>query len=124
MVTALMLCPMEQPIVTLLCDNDIYLNLAVSYGADVPCTATATRIENDIVAIHSNSSSSLSLQGNRRVGRRILCGAFYIVGVRDGNLRSLTDEEVTKYSLRYREPEVFTHDELIEAWADSLQDGL
>lgn len=35
-------------------------------------------------------------------------------------LRSLTDNEITRYMSQFWEPELFTEDEIIESWFDEL----
>lgn len=120
MVTALMIKPGERPRVTHLCDNAKFLNMAVSIDTLVPCSAQAFRLKKDIAIIHACEGASLSLEGNRRAKNRIILGTFYVVAVKGGNLRSLTDAEITKYMSRFWEPELFTDDEIAEAWFDEL----
>ena len=120
MVTALMVKPNEHPCITQLCDDGKFLDLAVSLGTDMMCSARAMQLEKGVVILHACEGASLSLPGNRRVKRRIIPGIFYIVGVEKGKLRSLTDVEVAKYTSRYWEPEVFTQDEIIDSWFDDL----
>ena len=117
MVTALMIKPLEHPVIAQLCDNRTYLDHAVRIGSDTECSATASHITMEIAVIYAQD---ISLQANRKIGKRLLCGAFYIVGVNTGKLRSLTDEEVVTYTLLFWEPEFFTEDEVIEAWVDNL----
>lgn len=120
MVTALMVKPGEHPAITQLCDNRDYLNHAVSIGEDLVFTATATRLEKGIAIIHNSECASALVPSNRIVGKRILAGTFYIVRVKDGSLRSLTDADIVKYTLRFWEPEIFTEDEILENLFDSM----
>lgn len=120
MVTALMIRPMEHPRITQLCDNRDYLDHAVSEGTDMLCNASVLSVEKDIAAIYAQENLALSLHANRKISKRILCGTVYIVGVAGGKLRSLTDDEITKYSLRFWEPEVFSQDEIVDSWFDGL----
>ena len=120
MVTALMVKPDEHPLVTHICDNTEFLNMAVSVDAIVPCFAQAIRLEKDIAIIYACEGTSLSLEGNRRIKNRIILGIFYVVAVKDGKLRSLTDNEITRYMSKFWEPELFTEDEIIESWFDEL----
>ena len=65
--------------------------------------------------------AALSLEGNRRVKGHIILGTFYVVAVKDGRLRSLTDSEITKYMSQFWEPELFTEDEVTESWFYELE---
>ena len=116
MVTALMVSPGKHPCITQLCDNRDYLNRAVGIDSDLLHTATALRIEDGIAAIHSDDCA-LSIQPpNRRVGNRIIAGTFYIVGVKNGKLKSLTDDDITRFTLQYWEPEIYSEDDVFDSW--------
>ena len=110
----------EHPNVTHLCDNAEFLNMAVSIDTLIPCSAQALQLKKDIAIIRTCEGTSLSLDGNRRVKGHIILGTFYVVAVKDGRLRSLTDNEITRYMSQFWEPELFTEDEIIESWFDEL----
>ena len=58
----------------------------------------------------------LSLPGNRKLGRDILAGVFYVVGdSKSGGLRSLTDSEIEYWSKVFEEPEYYTDSEVMES---------
>ena len=99
-----------------LCDDTEYLNHCVSPDSCLIYTAGVLKLENNIAAIYCRNGHIFSLPGNRRVGDHIICGTFYIVRVKDGKLRSLTDTDVVKYSIEYWAPESFTDDEIIDSW--------
>lgn len=120
MVTALMVKPGEQPCITQICDDRDFLNCAVSIGANAMCTATAITVERDIVAIYAWEGVFAGLHGNRRIGKRIISGTFYIVREMDGDLYPLTEADVAKYSYRFRKAKQFTDDEVIDSWFDGL----
>ena len=120
MVTALMVSPGGHPEVTQLVDDRKYLDCAVSRDTDYPLTAAVLQVEPGIVAIHSYEGSVCGTAPNRQIGKRIVDGTFYIVGVNAGKLRSLTDEEVVTYTFLFWEPEFFAEDEVIEAWVENL----
>ena len=120
MVTALMVKTGERPNVTHLCDNAEFLNMAVSIDTLIPCSAQALQLKKDIAIIRACEGTSLSLDGNRRVKGHIILGTFYVVAIKDGRLRSLTDNEITRYMSQFWEPELFTEDEIIESWFDKL----
>lgn len=120
MITALMIRPAEYPQITMLCDNPDYLDRAVSIDSDLPCTASVLRVSKGVVAIFATGAGSLNLKGNRKVGKRIITGTFYIVGVNKGKLCSLTDEDIAKYTAKFWETEIYTEDEITESWFDGL----
>ena len=120
MVTALMVKPGKQPCVTQIRDDRDFLNCAVSIGANAMCTAAAISVERGIVAIHAWEGVCAGLCGNRKVGKRILAGTFYIVREMDGVLYSLTDDEIARFSYRFRNVRQFTDYEVINSWFDGL----
>ena len=120
MVTAIMVKPGEHPCITRLCDTTDYLNCAVSIDLDFFCTASAFQLEKDIAVIRIEEDVSFLLTANRRIHDKLICGTFYIVGVTNGKLRSLTDREITKYTVRFWMPESFTDDEVTNAWLTSV----
>ena len=124
MVTALIIRPNQHPQITQLCDSRTFLNLSVSLDTDFMCSATATHLEKDIAIIHAQEGVLLSLPGNRRVNDHIIAGTFYVVGVKDGKLRSLTDAEIIKYTSQFWESEIFTDDEVFDSYFDSIIDPL
>lgn len=120
MVTALMVKPGEQPCVTQIRDDRDFLNCAVSIGANAVCTAAAISVERGIVAIYAWEGVFAGLCGNRKVGKRILAGTFYIVREIDGDLYSLTDADIARLSYRFRNARRFADDEVIDSWFDGL----
>jgi hypothetical protein len=120
MVTALMVKPGEQPCVTQIHDDSDFLNCAVSIDANTMCTAAAITVERGIIAIYAWEGVFAGLHGNRKIGKRIIPGTFYIVSEMDGDLYSLTEADVEKYSHRFRIAKQFTDDEVINSWFDGL----
>ena len=120
MITALMVKPGEQPCVTQILDDRDFLNCAVSYGAVMPCTAAAVSVERGIVAIYAWEGVTAGLPGNRKVGKRILAGTFYIVKENRGDLVSLTPGDIARLSFRFRKIKKYTDDEVIDSWFDGL----
>lgn len=120
-VIALKVSPGKRPVITHLCDDGEYLDLAVSVDDCVPLHCAETRpIKSSVVAVCAEQSYALDLEANRRVGKRILSGTFYIVGVKNGKLRSLHKDEIVRYTLKFWEPEVFSQDDVIESWFDEF----
>lgn len=120
MVTALMFRPGETPQLVQLLDDGSYLDSAVSIGSELRCTARALRVAKGVAAIYAEEGLTFDLIPNRKVGKRIIPGTFYIVGETDGNLRPLTLEEIAKYATRYWDPETYTEEETIDSWFDGL----
>ena len=120
-VIALKVSPGKRPVITHLCDDGEYLDLAVSVDDWVPLhCAEARPIKGGVVAICAEQSYALDLEANRRVGKCILSGTFYIVGHKNGKLRSLRKDEIVKYTSKYWEPELFTADEVVDSWFDGV----
>lgn len=115
MVTALKIEPNQSPYPCQICDDGEYLNHIVSPPSYLIYTAAALKLEDNIAAIYCRNGYLFSLPVNRRVEDRIICGVFYIVRVKDGNLQSLTDSDVVKYSLEYWASESYTEDEIIDS---------
>ena len=119
MVTALMVKPGEHPCPTQLCDNRDYLDRAVSADMEVVCSAAVMRLTDGIAIIYNDEALMMGT-ANRRVGERIFSGVFYVVGLADGRLVSLTDAQIAQYMVRFWETEIYTTDEVVDAWIDSL----
>ena len=63
-----------------------------------------------------NEEGKLSgMQGNRRIGKDIIAGSFFIVGEDGDEFRSLTDEEVKESLKRFAEPEEISQEEVENA---------
>lgn len=120
MVTALMIRPGERPCVTQILDDGNFLNCAVSLGADFLCTAATVSVERGIVAIYAWEGVMAGLPGNRKVGKRILAGTFYIVREIDGDLYSLEEDDIARLSFQFRKTREYTDDEVIDSWFDGL----
>ena len=124
MVTALIVPPNQHPQITQLCDDRIFLDLSVSRGTDFMCSAVAISLEKGIAIIYAQDGALLCLPGNRRVGNRIIAGTFYVVGVKGGILRSLSDAEIIKYTSQFWESEIFADNEVFDSYFDNIIDPL
>ena len=116
MVTALKIAPQEHPCLVKLCDDRRYLDYAVSEGSDLLLKASALKVEDGIAAIYAFESNLILLPGNRKIGKRIIAGTFYIVGVKDGKLKSLSEEEIIRFTIKYWHPEIYENDEVFDSW--------
>lgn len=120
MVTALMVKPGEKPCVVSLLEDGDYLNAVVSIGATLMCTAAVLPIEKNVAAIYAWEGVMAGLKGNRKVGKRIIAGTFYVVRIMDGELLHLTKEDVARFSYRFREIRDYGDQEVMDSWFDDL----
>ena len=116
MVTALMVPPIGQPSIVQLVDNRNFLNLAVSADTDYRLTATALKIEDGIVALHSDEGMLMMVPPNRQIGSKIIAGTFYVVAHHNGKLRSLTDAEIVKFTSRFWDAKFHTDEDVFDSW--------
>ena len=109
-IRALMVEPMASPkLVTLQNDLDS-LQKAVSIGAPDQGLIEFVHLEDNVSVLCNEVGKLIGLAPNRRLGDDILCGVFYVVAEDDeGELVSLTPEQVEKYS------EFFGHLDVIRA---------
>lgn len=120
MITALMVKPGEIPHVAQIHTDRLSLDNAVSAGADFPCSAALLPVAKGIVALYAYEGVRAGLPGNRKVGKRILAGTFYIVREADGELLPLTVADIAKYSYRFRNARKYSDDEVIDSWYDGI----
>ena len=120
MVTALMVKPGEKPCVVPLVDDSCFLNAMVSVGSTLMCSAAVLPIEKNVVAIYAWDGVMAGLKGNRKVGKRIIAGTFYVVRIVDGQLVSLSEDEISKYSHRFRKIQEYSDTEVMDSWFDDL----
>lgn len=109
-IRVLMVEPMASPkLVTLQNDLDS-LQKAVSIGASYQGLIELVPFEDNVLILCNEEGKLNGLSPNRRFGHDILCGVFYVVAEDDeGELISLTSEQVEKYS------EFFGHIDIIQA---------
>ena len=72
-------------------------------------------LDNNTVLVCNEEGKLMNLQANRRVGRDVIAGTFFIAGD-DGSedLVSLTDEQVNEYKERFHELEEIEQQEVFE----------
>ena len=56
-----------------------------------------------------------ALPANRRLASDVLVGNFFVIGIKNADFRSLTDEETEKYLKRFAEPEEIEEGEVEQA---------
>ena len=54
----------------------------------------------------------LNLNGNRKVGKTIIAGTFFVVGVKNGVIASLTKENQDKYYKGFEKIEIYSDSEV------------
>ena len=116
MVRALIVPPDGHPTITQLVDDGNFLNRVVSVDTDYHLTAAALEIEEGIIAIYSEEGTLMATPPNRQIGTRIIAGTFYIVGIHKGNLRSLTDQEIVRFTVRFWDKEYHADDDVFDSW--------
>ena len=108
-ITVLMVEPRKAPVVTTLTNDLDSLQKAVSIGTDYQGLIELIGIEEGVLLLCNEEGKLIGLEGNRRIGRDIITGVFYVVGVNDeGDLASLPQEKIQQYMERFREPEYYT----------------
>ena len=115
-IKVLMVEPGKHPIETEL-DNDLdSLQKAVSIGTDYQGLIELIPVEpvESGVLILANEEGKLNgMEGNRKFGYDILCGVFYVCSEDDeGNLASLSAENMAKYKSRFWHPEFYTDEDV------------
>ena len=103
----LMIEPMKEPHVA-----DIENDLKSMQDA-VGGLIEVINLEDDIVMVDNEEGKLIGLEGNRRVGRDIIAGTFFLCGSNDeGEFVSLTEEQIDKYTNRFNEPEHYTSEQV------------
>ncbi len=100
-------------------------NRAVSIGANEICKACSKKLENSIYILYNPYSCYYDLPANRKVGKEIIVGVFYVIGVdADCHPRSLTNKEIEKYMSLFWELETYSDSDIIENNLDMVYDSL
>lgn len=72
-------------------------------------------MERDVCMIYSSNPLLADYPGNRRVGDQIVSGTFYLVGLdKDIHIASISDEKLSKYLVKFWEPEIYSYDEVVD----------
>ncbi len=112
-IKVLMVKPLKEPkVVTLKTDLDS-LQRAVSIGADYQGLIEIIPLGDGTCVLCNEEGKLIGLDGNRRIGNDIIAGVFYVVGENDeGELISLTDQQLEFYEKRFFFPEYYTKDDI------------
>lgn len=113
--TVLMVEPGKHPKVTKIKDDLDSLQKAVSIGADYQGLIEFVSLGNGDCIMCNEEGKLIGLDGNRRLGNDILVGVIYIMSENeDGELLSLTDAKIKRYTELFWEPEAFDRAEIEE----------
>ena len=111
--TVLMVEPGKHPKATKLKDDLDSLQKAVSIGADYQGLIEFVSLGNGDCIMCNEEGKLIGLKGNRRLGNDILVGVFYIMSEsEDGELLSLAEQKIKRYTNLFWEPEFFDRAEI------------
>lgn len=112
-IKALMVESNKHPCVVTL-NNDLdSLQKAVSIGAPEQGLIEFVYLEDNVSILCNEEGKLIGLEPNRRLGKDILCGVFYVVAEDDeGDLISLTKAQQEHYSEMFWTPDVIGKDEI------------
>ena len=97
------------------------INTIVSTSNYYTCDAELLTVEDGVGILRNEEGSLLNLKGNRRIENEIIAGTFIVVGIdENGNFKSLTDEQVSRYSDRFKEIEEYIDEDVNEAYCYEL----
>ena len=89
------------------------LQKAVSVGADYTGLIEILYVNERICILCNEEGKLIGLEPNRRIRNDILCGVFYVTGQdREGNLTSLTDDEIETFKSVFGVIEDISQDEV------------
>ncbi|MBQ3134808.1 MAG: DUF3846 domain-containing protein [Oscillospiraceae bacterium] len=108
-ITVLMVEPHKHPTITTIANDLDALQKAVSIGADYQGLIEIIGIEDGVCLVCNEEGKLIGLEGNRKIGKDIITGVFYVVGEDGhGNLTSLPKDKRESYQKRFWEPEHYT----------------
>ena len=112
-IRALMILPHRRPVETRIIDTDKFWQRVISRNGEPSRVEVTYPFDDDAVLIGNEDAKHLGMEGNRRMYSSIYAGPMFIVNDDvNGNYYDLTDEQVTKYSKRFAEPEDISQEEV------------
>ena len=112
-INVLMVKPNERPRMVELGNDLDSLQKAVSIGADYQGFIELVYLEDNVSILCNEEGKLIGLEPNRRLGKDILCGVFYVVAEdKEGNLASLTAAQQNKYAKQFWNPDVIAVEEI------------
>ena len=101
-ITVLMVEPGKHPAVATLKNELDSLQKAVSIGAAAQGLIELITIGDGVCVLCNEEGKLIGLEGNRRIGRDIITGVFYVVGEDGkGDLASLPEAKIEEYKERF-----------------------
>lgn len=104
------------------------LKYLVNPNLSFMANAEAMMLEKDVALVYNNEGALLGLKGNRKIGSTIIAGTFFIVGIKCGEIASLTKDNLEKYSKRFEKIETYSDSEVSASywdyWTNKLNDTL
>ena len=115
-ITVLMVEPGKAPKVTTLVNELDDLQKAVSIGAPSQGLIEIVDLEEDVCLLLNEEGKLIGLEPNRRLGKDVLVGTFYVTGQdRCGNLTTLSEVKMQKYAKLFEKPcEGITDEDVLE----------
>ena len=118
-ITALMLAPGLQPMVTELYRDLNFIQKAVSIGAEALCSVGEIPLGR-VTVLYGEEAAIYCAPGNRRVGDKCIAGHFYIVGCEDGVLTPLSKEDIEFYRDIFWEPEEIDGSDAVDSYFEAI----
>lgn len=85
-------------------------------------TAELLVLEKSVGILRNEEGALLSLKGNRKVYDEIIAGTFFIVGInKEGNITSLSEENLKKYQRLFWQIEDYSDDEVSKSYWDKFE---
>lgn len=112
-IKVLKIAPGVHPEVVTLRNDLTSLQDALSIGAEYRGLIEIINLDPDTCLIANEEGKLIGLTPNRRIGKDILCGVFYIAGQdKRGNLTSITDSALQRYSALFHNIEKIPAEEV------------
>ena len=116
-IRVLMVEPLMPPKEVYLLNYIKVFDTIVSKSHYYTCDAELLIVEDGVGILRNEEGPLLNLKGNRRIKNEIIAGTFIVVGIdKNGNFKSLTDEQVSRYSDRFKETEEYSDEEVNETY--------
>lgn len=119
-IKAVMVKPNETPKTTNLKLSIDAFNKAVSVDTGYDCLARCKKLEKGVYLLYADESNALFFTPNRRIGKDIITGVFYVIAEKDGIPTSLSEHQIEKYKAIFQEPEEFEENEVLYSYLNNL----
>jgi hypothetical protein len=120
-IIALRIEPHKHPEIIELPPNKQALLTALNIGADIEGEIEAQILEPHVYAIYNDLRCMTGFDGNRRLGKDIIAGTFYVIATdKQSHPCSMPEDKIKKYVFRFWDVEVFNDIEMIEAILDTM----